>query len=536
MKKGWKWIGFLIIAAMTVSILSGCIGEEKPETKAPEKPSVINYAYTTSDIIVFWDPSDTYSNEIVAMNNFYEQLVRYDSVKDEIIPVLAEKWDVSDDGLVWTFYLRKGVKFHCGEEMTAEDVKYSIERTMNRGKGAAYIWWAVKQIDVVDKYTVRFTLDVPVPLDLIASAGYCAHIFCKECTETHGQEKGDDGHEWFAEENECGTGPYKLESYTKSELVMTKFDDYWGGWDGKHFDKAIIKSVPEASTARMMLEAGEVDIVDDLPIEMIEALEKNANIEIVRTPSFQNLLGFLNTKKSPLDNKLVRQAICYAFPYDIVIEHIWKGNATQSKGVIPKGLWGHCDTIFQYTYNLEKAQELLTDAGYPDGGFKLTLTYNSGDEHERKTAELFKAELAKLGIDLDIRGMPWDPQWTLAMATNPEDRQDIFVMYWWPDYPDPLSWLLSMFHSEDEIVFNLAYYYDTEVDSLIDEASGIAGIDRNKAANLYCDAQSKLVDDAVTLFIWDQMYLRAKHVSLKGYTDNPAYPHVVFFYDVYKEE
>ena len=159
---------------------------------------------------------------------------------------------------------------------------------------------------------------------------------------------------------------------------MTKFDDYWKGWEGKHFDKVIIKSVPESATARQMLEAGELDIVDDLPLEMIDALEKNPKIEIVRTPSFQNLMAFFNTEKAPLDNKLVRQALSYAFPYDDVINYVWKGNANQSRGPIPKGLWGHSDTLFQYSHDIQKAKDLLTHAGYPNGGFKLTLTYNSG--------------------------------------------------------------------------------------------------------------------------------------------------------------
>ena len=226
----------------------------------------------------------------------------------------------------------------------------------------------------------------------------------------------------------------------------------------------------------------------------------------------------------------------YAFPYDDVIEYVWKGNAAQSKGAIPKGLWGHCDNIFQYTHNIEKAKELLTEAGYPEGGFKLTLTYNSGDENERKTAELFKAELIKLGIDLDIRGMPWDSQWSLAKATNPKDRQDIFVMYWWPDYMDPLSYLINLFHSEDEPFFNLCYYKNPTVDQMIDEALQTAGIDRAKATQLCYDVQKILVDDAPAIFIWDQIYTRAKQKTLKGYIDNPVYPHVVFFYDLYREE
>jgi len=535
MKREWKWIGVVAVVLVMTFVLGVYPDQERGAAKAAQKPSVVSFGYASPDLIVFWDPSDTYSNEIVAMNNFYEQLVRYDSASDKVYPVLAEKWDTSSDGLVWTFYLKKGVKFHSGDEMTAEDVKFSIDRTMQRGKGAAYIWGPVKAIDVVDKYTVKFTLEYPAPLDMIASAGYCAHIFSKKYTEARGKEKGDDGHKWFAEGNECGTGPYKLESHSKAEIVMKKFDDYWGGWEGKHFDIAVIRAVPERSTARQMLEAGQLDLVHNLPIEMIGALEKNPNIEIVRTPSFQNLFGLMNTQKPPMDNKLVRQAVSYAFPYKTVIDHVWKGNATQSKGAITKGLWGHCENIMQYKQDLTKAKELLKQAGFPDGGFKLTLTYNSGDEGERKTAELFKPELAKLGIDLEIRGMPWESQWSLAKATNPKERQDIFLFYWWPDYPDPISWLQSMFHSEEKVTFNLSYYSDKKVDELIDEGSRISGVDRNKATNLYCEAQSIFVDDAVALFVWDQMYIRPKLTSLKGYKDNPVYPHVIFFYDLYRE-
>jgi len=485
--------------------------------------------------VVFWDPSETYSNEVIVMNNLYETLVRYDPFKDQYIPVLATSWKVSSDGLVYNFTLRRGVKFHCGHEMNASSVKYSIERNLKGWdgtgpKGASYIWGPIKEIKVIDAYTVQFVLSYPAALLNVASAAYCAHIYCPIETEAK-------GHDWFYEGHELGTGPYMLEKYDKEKdmVTLTKFEAYWGGWEGKHFDKVVIKSTPEWATARLQLEAGEVDFVERLSYEDIAALQKTPGIEIVRTPAYQNMFGFFNTEKSPLNNTLVRKAISYAVPYDDIVKYVMHGYARQSKGPVPYGLWGHSEDVFQYKYNLTKAKELLTQAGYPNGGFSLSYTYNAGDEYERRTGELLKAELAKLGITLELRGMPWEEQWGLATAEDPKVRQDIFVMYWWPDYPDPYTFLWAMFHSEETIVFNFGYYDNPDYDKLIDDGAAIAGTNKEEAKRMFFEAQQILVEDTPAIFFFDQEYTRAKRASMKGYVDNPAYAHVVFWYYCYRE-
>lgn len=527
--------GAIIIVVIVAVVLVGAYYYSTIAV-APARPSTAVYAYATTDVVVFWDPSETYSNEVVVMNNVYEQLVRYDPSKDQYIPVLATSWEVSPDGLTYSFELRQGVKFHTGNEFDANAVKYSIERNMKGWdgggpKGASYIWSPVKEINVLSKYRVQFVLSYPAALLNIASAAYCAHIYDPVVTEKN-------GHEWFLQGNEAGTGPYMIEKYDKEldMVTLTKFPDYWGGWAGKHFDKVVIKSVPEWATARLQLEAGDVDIVDRLPFEDIAALEKNPDIGIVRTPAYQNMFGFFNTKKPPLDNKLVRQALSYAVPYSDIIQYVMHGSATQSRGPVPTGMWGHGDEVSQYTYDLNKAEELLTKAGYPNGGFTLLYTYNAGDEYERRTGELYKAELAKLGITLELRGMPWEQQWALATAENPADRQDIFVMYWWPDYPDPYTFLGPMFHSEETIVFNFGYYSNPDYDRLIDDGSATAGTDRDEALRMFVEAQQKLVEDAPAIFFFDQQYTRAKRANLLGYIDNPAYAHVVFWYNCYRQE
>lgn len=524
-KRGFSSLVVVALVGVLLFSLTGC----SPSAQ-DGKPTRITTTLNTSEIVVFWDPSDTWSNEIIAFQNIYETLLRYEPSTDTFTPILATDYSVSPDGLSWKFTLREGVKFHSGNPFNAEAVKYSIERTIDRGMGASFIWDAVEEIKVLDEYEVEFVLKYSSPLDLVASAGYGAYIFDPVVTE-------EKGHEWFLEANDAGTGPYMVESWTAGEeLVMTRFDDYWGGWDGPHFDKVIQKVVPESSTRRQMIESGQADWLEMLPFEHIDDLRNDPNVVITATPSFQNLIGLMNMEKPPLDNKLVRQAISYAMPYDQIVEHVMSGYARQSRGPVPYGLWGHSENLFQYSHDLDKAKDLLAEAGYPDGGFDLLLTYVAGNEFERRTAELFKAELAKLGINLELRGMPWESQWDLGKSQNPEARQDIFLFYWWPDLADPISWFRSMFYSEDEILFNLCYYRNPEYDSLVDEANAMSGTDREAAIDLYADAQEMLMDDAVGLFIFDQQYVRAMRTEFKGYKDNPAYPNVVYFYDCYREE
>lgn len=185
-----------------------------------------------------WDPSAAFSMEVVMLVSVYEPLVWYNppGSDPQLKPALATSWETSEDGLTWTFHLRKGVAFHDGEPFNAEAVKYSLERTMAMKKGAYYIWSAVKEIKVVDDYTVQFLLDNPAPVDLIASSQYGAYIFSPKA--------GEKGTDWFMQGKAAGTGPYQVDRWEKSQqVVLTKFDDYWGGWEGDHFERVIIKVV-----------------------------------------------------------------------------------------------------------------------------------------------------------------------------------------------------------------------------------------------------------------------------------------------------
>ena len=517
-----------IIKRIIVGLLVFCTLSVSAYSSSPKAtPNVVTYISHT-DPMVYWDPAESWAVEVIVLFNMYETLVKVDPLENnKIIPVLAESWEESPDSLKWTFTLRKGVKFHSGKELTADIAVRSIQRTIESNMGAGYIWNGVKEIKALDNNTIEFTLSSPLPMLYIVSSQYGAYIYNPEYDT-----------DWYNKGNEDGTGPYKLKSYKKnSEIILEKFDDYWGGWpkDTKKFDYAIVKVVTESVTSRQMIMLGEADIVRQLPVEDIEALKSDKNITISKVGSFQVLYVFLNTQKPPLDNKYVRQALSYLMPYEDIVKYVLLGNATQARGVVPPTLWGHGKDVFQYNYNIEKAKELLTKGGYPNGGFKLLYTYTPGDKNQQKVGEMFKDALKKVNIDLEMRGMTTDARYILARSSNPKDCQDTIANNWWPDALDPVGYFLSQFYSEEKVGFNFGYYSNKEVDKLIDDAIRLSGISIDEAIKKYIEAQNIIMDECPAIMLYCEDYLRPYRNNLKGYKDNPAYTNVVFFYDLSRQ-
>jgi len=501
--------------------------EAPPPSPVPEAEKNV-FVYVLAPTFPDIDPSVSFSDDSVVVGNVYETLVFYNPPGSEEVlgPALATGWESSVDGLTWIFHLREGVKFHDGTDFNAEAVKYSIDRTLSLGLGAAFIWDAVDVITVIDDYTVEFKLTYSAPMDLVAASGYGAWIFSPACIEA----QGENANEWLNEGHDCGSGPYMIESREKgSRLIMTRFDDYWGGWREGQFDIVVFEVNPDPVVRQQMLEAGEADFTYALPRVNFEALDARDDVTVYINPSFQNLLGLINMEKEPTNNKLVRQALSYAFPYQQFVEIVMLGQATQAYGPVPAGMWGFSEDLFQYSYDLDKARELLTDAGYPEGGFDLVMTYATGDLEEEQVGELWRAELAKLGINLEVRGMEWEAQWDLAMS-DPLAAQDIFVMYWWPDYVTPYTYLFNMFHCEEEILFNDGYYCNPEFDDLIDRGNEFSATDREEAERLFIEAQEILIEEAAAMFFYDLPNDHELRSDIEGYADNPAYPHIVFVY------
>jgi len=498
-------------------------------------------------IVTDLDPSTQFSNEIVIIcGNMYESLT-WVNPEGEVVPKLATSWNVSDDGLTWNFTLREGVKFHDGTLMNSTAVKLSIERTHRMMYyGAGFIWDCVENITTFgfDPYLIQFTLKYPAPLDKIAASAYGSWVFSPKVFE-HGNDTqiaewlypsaGPPGGIFAGDPPyDVGTGPYYLYSYEPGgTVVMKKFDDYWGGWeDGPYYETIITDYVDEVATREDGILGETYDFTYILPREDLASINASELVRVADTPSFQNLLGFLNTKRYPTNITLVRQALAYAVPYQRIIDEVLMGYGVQSKGPVPAGLFGHVDDLFQYTQNITKAQELFAAAGVDPVGLDLILTYHITDPDEAKVAEIMKEEFdEKLGIDLDIRGMEWAAYWTLARS-DPTVAQHIFLMYWWPTVLSGYDFLMYLFHTEPEIFFNLGYYYNSTFDDLIDTAYSLEATDPTTSLQKYRQAQEMLLDDCPSIFFYDLDNTHVIREVIGGYIDNPAYPHVVFYYNL----
>jgi peptide/nickel transport system substrate-binding protein len=542
MAMGPKLRRVLLLIVVSCLLLASCSSPATPETaletdeaapatQQPEPaeqttgPSIAVYAVAYTPV-TDWDPHAEFATGIIVLQNVYETLLRYEPETDSLTPILATSYSHSEDGLVWTFQIREGVKFHDGTTMDAEAVRFSIQRCIDLGKGGSYILAPIESIEVTGEYEVQFKLKYPAPLDLVMASGLTTFIVSPAAVNGHEAD-------WFTKGNEAGTGPYKLKSYRlNEEVVLERFEDYWRGWDGDHIDVAVIRNVPESATRRQLLEKGDADVVGELPPEDLDALQSNPSLKAVPQPSWEHLMAWFNTQRAPLDNQLVRQALSYAFPYKQAVENAFGGYAEQSRGFVTRSIWGHSDDIFQYQLDLDKAKELLTEAGYPDGGFTLELHYTSGYEQVKRVAELYKAELAKLGVELDIRGMPLDSWWEVAKSPDPAQRQDIVLTWNWVDYATPYSYLYTEYHSSDVIVWNFSYLSNPELDALLDEADATSAVDRAKAAEMFVDAQDMLIDIAPSIPILDRQYTPVIAASLENFKMNPCYPRVVRFYDL----
>ena len=509
-----------VSACMLFVILGGVLAQDN---------SVLRVAATAS--VTTWDPSLSFSTEALYLTNIYEPLLYANAPgsAEAFRPALATDWSASDDGMTWTFHIRQGVKFHDGEMLTAEAVKASLDRHKTMG-GASFIWAPVASIDVVDDYTVQVNMAYPAPLELIASSQYDAWIVSPKALAA-----AADDSTYFEAGVEAGTGPYMLADYTPgSEVVLKSFPDYWGGWDDTdHYENIVVSIVSDAVTQEQLLTGNEVDLALSLPATSYDTFVNDSGYNVQTVQTLFNYVGFLNTTRPPLDDTLVRQAISYAIPYDDIITVGAEGRATQARGAVPAGVWPYSEDVPQYHQDLDKARDLLTQAGHEGGGFELKLTYAAENTIEASFAPLIADALGQIGINVSIEPMLFNQQWELAKA-DPTQAQDIFLLLYWPTYSDAGSDnLWSMFHSSENPFFNLSYWKNDEFDTTLDEAINLSGTDRAQSQALYNQAQTLMVDEAPGLFFMDVGSWYAVPTSVAGFEYNLNYPFAIFLYPLH---
>lgn len=425
---------------------------------------------------------------------------------------LAESWELDPSGKRAFFKLREGVKSNWGNELTAEDVRWTWNRAFELGALGAF-YTAVsglkrpEDVKVEDKYVVSFNTDEPNPLLLKIHTNLYTPVY----DSTKCKEEGGTDDPWarkFIENNSAGFGPYQLQQLVRGQqAVFQARADYWGGKPA--IDTVVFKEVPTSGARVQLLQGGAVDIAQYLqPLEII-SLRNAPNVAVETVPASFMIWIELNAKIAPFDNVDVRRAMNYAFPQAEVIKAVYQGLATPLNGCMPNIYPGFVGDAFKYEYNLDKAKELLANAGQ-GGGFKTSLAYNAGDPVQEPIAIIYQSALRNIGVDLELKKVPAGSFYNFVT-----DRKQPMIFYVdSPWCPDPGYSLTLYFDSKSYV--NYSNYANADVDRLLAETAATA--DENVRLQKTAEAQRIIMDEAPWTFVAYPNYTMARKADLKGWT------------------
>ena len=532
--KNKKWFFVFALAALLLFVFAVIINNDAPktsdntdskvepgtkeetivETTGSGTKDVFNFA--TNQDIPHLDPHGTSANTSFRVTYMlYDRLVTYDGTTTDVIPQLAEKWEISDDGLTYTFHMNEEAKFHDGTPVTAEAVKYSYTRAMDVGKSAAGQFKNVinkDSFEVVDEHTIKITLEKPFAPFLKTLGTVFANIVNPKLADNHGSDLG----ETYIADKEMGSGPYILESWDRGQkLVLKANEDYWGTMPTLKTVNILI--VNEPSTARLMMEKGEVDLIDYTMIspDVLNQMDGKNGVTIVNSPGYQIDDIAINTENEYLKDPKVRKALAHAVNYDSIINDILLGGAKRIGGIVPEGMFGYNADITLYDFDLEKSKALLKEAGY-EKGFPLEIAISENNEVRKNIAVMMQSDFKKIGIDLQIKTLAW-PTFLDLVTTG---KHQLALAAWTPDYADPDYNLWYFAHSSSKGPgFNLAFYENSKVDQLLEEAR--ATVDEAVRDKNYQEIQQIMSDEVPYIFPAQRTVQAPIKDWVKGYEINP---------------
>lgn len=469
------------------------------------------------------DPHSAYDpGSGVALQGPYEGLLRLKAgTTDEYVPLLALSWEANADQSVWTFHLREGVTFHDGAPFDAEAARVSFERLLQLGLAPAQVLGRFltdpAQITAPDASTLVFDLGRPQPLfEAALSSSYGTAIVNVAALRRH--EVDDDwGHGWAQTHSDgIGTGPYEVSAFDAEDgVILPRHDGYWGGWQDGQFEQVIIRTVVEPETRRQLLEHGDADIAATLPLGTIQELEQNPDLVVDRR--YNLAVQYLAmTVAGPLTTPEARQALCWAFPYEDVITGVYEGFAKRAVGPLSALCRGFDPRTFVYHTDLERARRLWQTAGIAEGA-SLTLLLPAGNQDSAAIVELFQANLALIGVRLDIQLVDFATYVGLAFGDAPaEERPNLFPAFWSPDYNDGWNHLRPIVSCDAWQTGNLGHYCNQRVETLLDQARDAAEATAYQAA-LSEIQQIVTRDDPAAIYITQAQWLTVLRGDVAGF-------------------
>jgi len=457
-----------------------------------------------------------------ALCNLYDTLV-FPNTEGGVDPQLAERWEVSGDGLVWTFYLKKGIKFHNGSELTASDVAFSMNRILEIGEGLAYVFLGtVEGATALDDYTVQFELAEPSGLFLISLIRLYVldeeEVMANIVTPGPYGDKGDYGKEYLLTQD-AGSGPYKVKEFPLEEyLLMEKYDDWFGTFAPNAPDEVRFIATTEAATVRTMMSRRELEITDQWQtIEALEALDGMEGVDVAAFPVLTEFYYMIHSRKPPTDDIHFRRAMAYAFDYDTAVSLEWPGTK-QSRGPVPAITAGHNPDVFVFQRDLDKAREELAKSVYADqlDQYPVEVHWITEVPAEEKWALLFQANMAEIGISVEIVATPWLS--VVEETASQEASPHIVTIYVSADFPEAGSLLKVRYHSDAAPTWSQnEWLLDETLDQRIDDA--LVTVDQEDRYAKYRELQDYIVELCPTIFLYDQVQ---KHAYQSAYVDWPA--------------
>ena len=534
-----KKISLMLAAALTAGLaLTGCggsktsdttdntAGAENESTAEVKGVDVDTTGYLVAALNADIQTADVQktSKDYEVPFNIFDRLVDVEVGTDgnsKIVPSLAESWDISDDGLEYTFHLRQGVKFHNSNDFTAEDVAYTFHRmlTVEGGVNTEFIDQikgadellagetdTLEGVEVVDDHTIKVTLKEPFAGFLASISSPGVSIYDSEATEAAGDQFGMDP------AVTVGTGPFEFSSWSfNNQLVLTRNEDYWKGASG--LPGVVIKIIPDTETQSMMFESGELDILDlDYAADSVDRFTETYPDQIVQGPRVGIVYFTMNFNKEPFQDVRVRKAVQMSIDRQAILDALYGGRGQVEQGIFPHGLIGFNPDQEEIKYDPEAAKALLAEAGYADGFDMEIAADSSASDTMTMALEIVSDQLAEVGIRAEIKNYD-ESTW---LETRKSGELGSFMSTWSADYNDPDNFIYTFFGNEEKTRIRSINYPDTEVMERVAKARTLVNEDERLAE--YKALEEKLIhEDAAWVPMFSRLHLFAVSKRVQGF-------------------
>lgn len=494
----------------------------------------------------FYPGINTTGTSFDASDEVYDKIVRFEPGGTKVIPSLAEKWDISPDGLTYTFTLRRGVKWHNTgafkptRDFNADDVLFMFERQWKdshpyfKVTSPNHSYFTdmgmpklLKSIEKVDDYTIRITLNSPEAPFLANLAMPWAGVQSKEYADAMLKA----GTPEKIDQEPIGTGPFYLVQYQKDAIIRYKaFPQFWGG--KAKIDDLVFAITPDASVRWAKLQKGECHVMPYPNPADIEAIKKDTNVQMLEQAGLN--VGYLayNTTKKPFDDVRVRKAINMAINKQAIIDAVYLSAGVAAKNPIPPTMWSYNDTIKDDPYNPDAAKKLLADAGFPNGmetdlwAMPVQRPYNP---NARRIAELMQADLAKIGVKAEIKTFEWGEYRKRLQA----GEHQMGMLGWTGDNGDPdnfLHTLLGCASASQASGSNIAKFCHKPFDELVVKAKTTT--DQAERTKLYEQAQVIFKEQAPWFTIAHAVQLKPMSKKVENFKLSPFGRHNFYWVDI----